>query len=118
LVLIFSTLSPGADTCTLCPCALFPIALSAQQLSNATPGSVLSDILNGTQPGAFGWLSWGGSPSEPTLVNSLTPPGDSASYVNPDSPNDHQLNLGDWVQSKPGVSNSRKVCDALELLKT
>jgi len=57
-------------------CELYPIALSAQQLSNAAPGMVL-DILNGAQPGNFGWLTWAGSPSEPTLVTSLTPPGDS-----------------------------------------
>src|SRR5689334_12496374 len=75
-------------------CQLYPIALSAQQLSNAAPGTVLGDIYNGTQPGNFGWLSWGGSPSEPVLVDSLTPPGDSAgTYVNPDNPADHQINI-------------------------
>ena len=59
-------------------CDLYPIALSAQTLSNVAPGTVVSDIYNGTQPGSFGWLSWGGSPSELTLVASLAPPGDSS----------------------------------------
>jgi RHS repeat-associated protein len=99
-------------------CSLYPVALSAQQLSNAAPGVVLSNIFNGTQPGNFGWLSWGGSPSEPTLVTSLTPPGDSSTYVNPDNPSDHLLHIGDWVGSKPGVSNSKNVRDALNVLET
>src|SRR5215469_16076791 len=99
-------------------CELYPIALSAQTLSNAVPGTVLSNIYNGTQPGSFGWLSWGGSPSEPTLVTSLTPPGDSSTYVNPDNPNDHHLVVGDWVSSKPGVSNSKEVRAALDNLET
>src|SRR5882762_10900420 len=79
-------------------CDLYPIALSVQQLSNAVPGSILTNIYNGTQPGNFGWLSWGGSPNEVPLVKSLTPPGDDATYVNPVNPDDHQINVGDWVQ--------------------
>jgi hypothetical protein len=94
-------------------CDLYPIALSAQSVSNVAPGTVL-DIFNGTQPGNFGWLTWGGSPSEPTLVASLTPPGN----VNPDDPADHQLSVGDWVSGKPGVSNSKNVREALDVLKT
>jgi len=39
-------------------CDLYPIALSAQSLSNAAPGAVLCDIFNGAQSGGFGWLSW------------------------------------------------------------
>lgn len=99
-------------------CDFYPIALSAQQLSNAAPGTLLTDIYNGTQPGNFGWLSWGGSPSEPTLVASLIAPGNSATYVNPDSPSDRQISIGDWISAKPGVSNSRNVRDALEALKS
>ena len=64
-------------------CDFIPIALPAQAVSNVAPNSVL-DIFNGSQPGNFGWLSWGGSPSEPTLVASLTPAGNSFTYVNPD----------------------------------
>src|ERR1043166_8703426 len=82
-------------------CELYPIALAAQQLSNAVPGVVLTNIFNGTQPGNFGWLTWAGSPSETTLVKSLTAPGDSDTYVNPDNSLDHQVSVGDWVQGKP-----------------
>jgi hypothetical protein len=109
--------NPGNSTNANGHCSLYPIALSEQSVSNIAPGTVI-DILNGTQPGNFGWLSWGGSPSEPTLVASLTPPGDSWSYVNPDDSLDHQISIGDWVSGKPGVSNSKQVRDALELLKT
>src|SRR5438105_14316666 len=75
-------LSPAASAQT---CPLYPIGLSSQTLSNLAAGTVISDIYNGTQPGNFGWLSWAGSPSESTLVSSLTAPGDSSTYVNPDN---------------------------------
>ena len=104
--------SMAAETCDL-----YPIALSAQQIGGAAPGEVLGDILNGIQPGNFGWLTWAGSPSEPTLVKSLTAPGDGATYVNPDDLLDHQISVGDWIQGKPGVSNAKMVREALEALK-
>src|SRR5215510_9497852 len=88
-------------------CDLFPIALSEQQISGAAPGAILTNVLNGVQPGNFGWLTWAGSPSEPTLIKSLTPPADGATYVNPDNYQDHQISIGDWIQAKPGVSNGK-----------
>jgi hypothetical protein len=99
-------------------CDLYPIALGMQSLSNSIPGSVLSDVLNGTRPGNFGWVTWAGGPSEPTLVVSLTPPSDSSTYVNPDDASDRQLSVGDWIQGKPGVSNTKKIRDALERLQS
>ena len=98
-------------------CDLYPIAISAQTLTNVPEGTVIYDIYNGTQPGNFGWLSWAGSPDEPTLVHSLAVPGDSSTYVNPDNANDHVVSVGDWVQGKPGVSNSNGVRDALNDLE-
>jgi hypothetical protein len=98
-------------------CDLYPIALSAQTLANVPDGTVIHDIFNGTQPGNFGWLSWAGSPDEPTLVRSLSVPGDSGTYVNPDNAVDHVVNVGDWVTGKPGVSNSSAVRDALDELE-
>jgi hypothetical protein len=98
-------------------CQLYPIALSAQSLTNVTPGTVVSNIWNGSQPGNFGWLSWTGDPGETTLLDSLTQPGDSTTYVNPDNTNDHTLLVGDWVSGKPGVSNSKHVRAALDTLE-
>jgi len=99
-------------------CALYPLGISSQALSGVASGTIISNILNGAQPGNFGWLTWAGSPSVPTLVASLTPPGDSETYINPDDTDDHVVSIGDWVQGKPGVSNSRNVRDALDELKT
>jgi RHS repeat-associated protein len=97
-------------------CALFPIALSAESLADAHVGDDLADIFNGAQPGNFGWLSWAGSPSTPALVKSLTPPSDSSTYINPDDPTDTAISPGDWIQGRPGVSNSKKVREALDAL--
>lgn len=98
-------------------CNLHPIALSVTTLAGAEPGTELADIWNGSQPGNFGWLSWTGDPGEPTLNDSLSPAGDSSTYVNPDNANDHLLTTGKWVSGKPGVSNSKHVRAALDALK-
>jgi len=96
---------------------LYPIALHVDSLTGVPVGGMIPDIYNGVQPGNFGWLTWAGSPSEPTLVTSLTPPGNSSTYVNPRNRNDHTVSIGDWVQGKPGVTNSDKVRKALDTLK-
>lgn len=56
--------------------------------------------------GNFGWLTWAGSPSAPVLKNSMTPPGDSETYVNPYDANDHTINLGDWIEGSTGNMHS------------
>lgn len=99
-------------------CDLYPIALSVQSIANVQPGTVITNIFNGSQPGNFGWLTWAGSPKELTLVYSLTPPGDSFTYVDPFNPGNHQVQVGSWVQGKPGVSNSESVRDALDNLES
>ena len=99
-------------------CDLYPIALSATTLANAQPGMVITDIFNGSRPGNFGWLTWAGSPKEPALVYSLTPPGNSFTYVDPFNPDNNQVQVGSWVQGKPGVSNSKSVRDALDNLES
>jgi RHS repeat-associated protein len=108
-----STCKAFAETNT---CTFFPIAISAQTLVGVTPNTVIKDILNGSQPGNFGWLTWSGSPSEPTLVASLTLPGNSSTYTNPDNPNDHLISIGDWISGKPGVSSSKDINKALTAL--
>ena len=108
--------STASDTTRSCD--LYPIALHSQSLTGVAVGDTIANIANGTQPGAFGWLSWSGSPSEPALVTSLTPPGDSATYTNPDAPDDHAVSIGDWVTSKPGVSDSSQMRQALDHLET
>lgn len=97
-------------------CDLYPIALHTSTLAGASPGSTLSNIYNGSNPGNFGWLTWTGSNSVPSLAASLTPPGNSHTYINPYDANDHLVSVGDWVEGKPGVSNSSQVRNALNLL--
>ncbi|MBX2998860.1 MAG: tandem-95 repeat protein [Caldilineaceae bacterium] len=97
-------------------CKLYPIALHAATVAGATPGAALPDVFNGTGPGNFGWLSWTGNPNTPTLVNNLTPPGGSHTYVNPHDPADTLISTGDWVRGSPGVANAKPVRDALDAL--
>ncbi|MCS7338511.1 MAG: Ig-like domain-containing protein, partial [Verrucomicrobiae bacterium] len=66
----------------------------------------------------FGWLSWTGEQNAPALVRSLTPPGNSSAYINPDNPSDRQVNVGDWVRGLSGVDNSKDVRRALDTLCT
>lgn len=98
-------------------CSLYPIALHANVLRNVAAGTIVQNIYNGCGSGNFGWLTWAGSPSEPTLVQSLTVPGDSGTYVNPRNPADHCVSVGDWVQGKPGIANSSAVRARLDILK-
>lgn len=116
-------LSPGetpATTPTSAPasCPLYPIALSNQSLNGVSPGATLGNIWNGVQAGNFGWLTWAGAPNVPTLVLSLTPPGNSQSYINPNQASDTVVSIGDWVQGSPGVANASNVRAALDVLKT
>lgn len=117
-----ATLTPtptNTPTATPIPaCQLYPIALHANSLASGAFGDIVEDIYNGARPGNFGWLTWAGSPSVRTLVTSLTPPGDSYTYINPDHPADHIVSMGDWVQGRPGVANSSAVRRALDVLKT
>jgi hypothetical protein len=90
--------------------------LHVSTLQGAVVGAMLPDVYNGTGAGNFGWLTWRGSPNVPALARSLTPPGDSATYVNPTDADDHTVSVGDWVQGAPGVANGSPVREALDAL--
>lgn len=96
---------------------VYPIAVSAAVVSNATAGEVIMDIFNGAGHGNFGWLTWTGDTTEAALVTSLTGAGNVSTYINPDTSNNEQLVVGDWVLGKLGVSNSIGVRDALDALE-
>lgn len=86
-------------------------------LLNEAPGGVLlpiaafdSDYQPGVEyeltagdegPGNFGWLTWGGSPNEPTLQNSL---------CNLDNP---EMTFPLWIEGSTGVKNSNGVRDCM-----
>jgi hypothetical protein len=96
-------------------CALYPIALHTDALVGLEPGDELN-VWNGKGSGNFGWLTWTGDNSIPALAASLTPPGNSDTYINPWDPGDHTVSIGDWVNGRPGVGNSQQVRDALDAL--
>jgi hypothetical protein len=106
------TMAVGASAQT---CPSYPIALPAQVLADV-PTNTVVDVLNGTDLDNFGWLTWTGDPGEAALETSLTAPGDSSTYVNPDDPTDNEIDVGDWVTGRSGVSNRSSVRGVLDNL--
>lgn len=98
-------------------CELFPIALSLSSVSNKATGAVLANLRNGSRNGQFGWLTWTGNRSRSALIQSLTSPGDSYRYVNPDKASDTVLSVNDWVKSSES-DNHKSVRKALDTLKS
>ena len=99
-------------------CDLQPIALSEETVTNIQPGTEVRDILNGAGHRNFGWLTWNGDLSEQALLLSLQPGGDSSLYINPLTGNNEIIQAGDWVEGKPGVSDNKKIRQALTTLET
>jgi len=101
-------------------CAAFPIAVHISSLEGKAPGETIGDIFNGASPGNFGWLRWPkeqSAGSEPYLVEALQDPTLSLTdYDNAVDPNDHSLNVGDWVWGNTGLTNSANVREALDAL--
>ncbi len=104
-------------TTTAAPCSLYPIALHVDTLVGAVAGQQLPDVYNGSGPGNFGWLTWAGDQSTGALATSLTPPGNSGTYINPNDPADHVLSVYDWAYGRPGVNNSSQIRSALDSLE-
>jgi len=96
---------------------VYPIAVSADVVASASAGQVIMDIFNGAAHGNFGWMTWTGDTTEAALVTSLTGAGNASTYINPDTSNNEQLAVGDWVLGKLGVSNNINVRDALDALE-
>ena len=90
-------------------CSLYPIAISDSLLASATPGQRFQNILTGTGPGNYSWLSWQGKNNANTLADALVPPGTSDNYRNPLNASDTQLSVGDFVEGAPGVKNSKAI---------
>jgi hypothetical protein len=97
-------------------CPSYPIALPAQLLADVPTNTVITDISNGVSLDTFGWLAWTGDPGQSALETSLTAPGDSSSYINPDDPSDNQLDVGDWVTARSAVSNRSSMRNVLDTL--
>lgn len=98
-------------------CVIYPIAFSSLSFKDLKAGSNL-EINGAEQPGSFSWLTWTGNPNANLLAASLTPPGNSGTYINPDNPQDTVISSGDWVIGVPGVVNSSAVGKALSQLNS
>ncbi|MBN1427227.1 MAG: hypothetical protein JXB07_02505 [Anaerolineae bacterium] len=98
-------------------CELYPIVIPAALLVEAKEGDTLPELANGIEEGDFGWLTWTANPDEAALIASLTPPGDSDTYVNPLDADDKMLSQGDWAMGNPALSDNEAAHAALDELK-
>lgn len=94
-------------------CAVAPFTIDWSVLNGVGLGQVAVDIPRGITNGHFGWLSWTGAEDAATLATSLTPPGDSHTYVHPADPADTVLNAGDWVYALGDQLDEAVLQDAL-----
>lgn len=114
----------------------FYINVPQTPLAEAREGYIYL-VQDGSGFGNFGWLAWnnGINPSDQTLVDSLSWPGNSTNYadngdsgqpatplyphvvqgyVNPIDNLDLAMHIGDWVAASTGANNSNNVRDQLE----
>ena len=89
-----------------------PIAVNEGTLAAATIGQAIN-VFEGGGAGNFGWLTWDGAGSTPALIEMLDDP-DSHQYINPNTADDHSLEIGDWVEGNTGISNANGVGDELD----
>ena len=99
-------------------CPIFPIALDANLLAGVDATDTTNFIVasTGSGPGNFSQISWTGKPGPALFALSLTPPGDSFNYVNPDDADDHLPEPGDWIYGTPGIGNAQAVREAMDEL--
>jgi Flp pilus assembly protein TadG len=99
-------------------CNAYPIAVHRSVFVGKGKGDEISDILNGTEEGKFGWLRWPYDPSggsSDTLADALNRP-TTSEFQNAVDPTDTHLSVGDWIWSNTGVGNDSKVREALDKL--
>lgn len=104
----------GAATNT---CALYPIGLGNTALAGVAVGGTVNNVAFGLQPNNFGWMSWTGDRTEATLLTSLTPPGNSGAYVNPNNSSDHNLVPGDQIFGRPVAPDDSSMTTRLKNLE-
>ncbi|MCG8460978.1 MAG: PKD domain-containing protein, partial [Holophagales bacterium] len=97
-------------------CAVYPFATDWTSFQGVAIGWQEVQIPFGTLDGRFAWLSWTGAGDTSTLATSLTPPGDSHTYVHPADPADTTLSAGDWVHIVGDQADEQILRDALDQL--
>ncbi len=108
--------TPERITSATPSCALYPLILPSTVFNAASAGQAFNNLPRGIAPGNFSWITWAGSQSAPTLATSLTPPGDSHTYINPFDLADRVPSVEDYVIGAQGSMNARAVRDALDAL--
>jgi hypothetical protein len=98
-------------------CQLYPLVLNADFIGGLRVHFGVGEMSYGATSSDFGWLDWTGPAVSDTLASSLTPPGDSDAYINPDDPQDHTVSVGDWVAGRPEVSGDQDVDLALSSMR-
>ncbi len=111
----FSTSAAANSPTNLCQ--LYPIGLGNMTMAGVAIGGTVNGVVFGIQPGTFDWLSWTGDRTEATLLTSLTPPGNSSSYVNPSNSSDHSLDPGDSVFGRPTAVDDTSTTNKLNALE-
>ncbi|MFC3700202.1 putative Ig domain-containing protein [Reinekea marina] len=97
-------------------CSIYPITLPYELVNSAQTGTVFNEVPLGTGPGNYNWLSWNGTNDANSVASRLVSPGNSDTYINPNQPSDHQLNIGDWVEGAPGVKNSKSIRTGMDAI--
>ena len=97
-------------------CAVYPFATDWTSFHGVAIDWQEVQLSIGTSPGQFSWLSWLSQEDSATLANSLTPPGDSHTYVHPVDPTDTMLSTGDWVHIVGDQGDEQILRDALDIL--
>ena len=117
LSFIFSLCCP-ANAAIEPPCELYPIAIPLKSLDGIQTGESIT-LVNGSKPGQFGWLNWGGYRGKgfKELAESFEPPGDSHTYRNPNNYRDSTVSVGDWVASAYKIKEVYYFNQALDKLR-
>ena len=97
-------------------CAVYPFAVDWTVFNGVAIGWQEIQVPIGSTPGHFGWLSWLGADDSSTLATSLTPPGDSHTYIHPADPSDTTLSTGDWIHIVGDRVDEQVLGDALDAL--
>ncbi|RME75487.1 MAG: tandem-95 repeat protein, partial [Chloroflexi bacterium] len=123
-VMRISTSRDTESTDTIGPtCELLPITFPESSLSGNPPPQQDVELFEGGSPGNFGWTYWNSNINQTQGINyieeSLINPRLStidftADEDDPDYPNDHALNVGDYVAGRTGVGNSSTIRDLLD----
>jgi hypothetical protein len=95
-------------------CDLAPIAISANAIASVNPGTEIKNIHEGDRTGDFVWLTWTGSQSDADLLASLSPAGNSYTYVDPTGAGNDVIENGSLIAVKDNAPDGRRIHAALK----